>query len=122
MRQIALCLAGLLTACATSDAPAPETEPEDIPTEAARATDHDGTQVVQIYDVSDLVDPPGDVERVADLAIDVRTYVTFCLADSDPAAVVQTSGTSLVLRATPALHDRVARHLEMGREGLWNVR
>ena len=69
-------------------------------------------QVLAIYDVADLVDPPGDADRVAEVAMEIRALVTFLLGDADPEAWIGARGSAVVVLGVPEIHLRVRRHLD----------
>jgi len=77
--------------------------------------------ICQICDVSDLDSPPGDEDRVADLAAEIRTATTFLYGGVHPDATVDAAGSSIVVKAPPHLQARVRNFLARRRAGVaWN--
>jgi len=109
MRSNLVVAALLVASCASKAAPEPDWEIEPVP--PAAASDQ---QVVQVYDVADLVDPPG----VADLAETIREATTFLYAGVDPDATVQERGTTIVVKAKPHVQARVRNFLLRRRAGV----
>jgi hypothetical protein len=75
-----------------------------------------GALTVRVFEVGDLVTPPGDPSRVADLASNIYADVTFLVGNVDSTVDVQ--GTSIVMKSTPHVLARVANHLARKRAGV----
>jgi hypothetical protein len=118
MRVHLLLVAVLSAACATAP-PVPTTSAAcvapDCPQEPVPAPTA-GVRTIRVFPVADLVTPPGDADRVADLASRIRADVTFLVGDVD--STVDAVGSTIVMTSTPHVLARVANHLARMRVGV----
>jgi hypothetical protein len=115
--HLVLAAAALSVSCASSSAPTTcdecvATDCPQVPVPAPSA----GVRTIQVFPVADLVTPPGDPDRIADLASNIRADLTFLVGDLD--STVDAHGTSIVVVSTPHVLARVSNHLSRKRAGV----
>jgi len=118
IRHVLVVTAMFCASCATPP-PAPTTSDACIPPDCPQVpvpAPTAGVRTIQVFPVADLVTPPGDPDRIADLASNIRADVTFLVGDVD--STVDAHGTSIVMTSTPHVLARVANHLARKRAGV----
>jgi hypothetical protein len=114
--------AALSASCAASPpapTPAPTTSDACIPPDCPQVpvpAPSAGVRTIQVFPVADLVTPPGDPDRIADLASSIYADVTFLVGNVD--STVDAHGTSIVVVSTPHVLARVSNHLARKRAGV----
>lgn len=96
---LAACL--LPAACACPGAP-----PRRAPDQLIAAPDATGA-ALQVHDVRDLVDPPGDASATEALASEVRRAVGAEDPSNDASITVTAHGSAIVVRGTPEVQREV---------------